>query len=55
MEAEEMASVMICLQNMGCCNINLVTPTHVVPQILKALDMAAGLGLRLPLVYNSRL
>ena len=53
MEAEEIASVMIYLQNMGCCNINLVTPSHVVPQILKALDIAAGLGLRLPLVYNS--
>jgi putative pyruvate formate lyase activating enzyme len=53
MEAEEIASIMIYLQNMGCCNINLVTPSHVVPQILKALDIAAGLGLRLPLVYNS--
>ncbi|MDA8133765.1 MAG: radical SAM protein [Desulfobacteraceae bacterium] len=53
MEAEEIASVMIYLQNMGCCNINLVTPSHVVPQILKALEIAAGLGLRLPLVYNS--
>jgi len=53
MEAEEIASVMIYLQNMGCCNINLVTPSHVVPRILKALDIAAGLGLRLPLVYNS--
>lgn len=53
MEADELASVMLYLQNMGCCNINLVTPSHVVPQILKALDIAAGLGLRLPLVYNS--
>ena len=39
MEAEEVAYVMLYLQNMGCCNINLVTPTHVVPRILKALDM----------------
>jgi len=53
MEADEIASVMIYLQNLGCCNINLVTPSHVAPQILKALDIAAGLGLRLPLVYNS--
>jgi putative pyruvate formate lyase activating enzyme len=53
MEAEEIASVMLYLQNMGCCNINLVTPTHVVSQMLKALDIAAGSGLRLPLVYNS--
>ncbi len=42
--AGEIASVMLCLQNMGCCNINLVTPSHVVPRILKALGMAAGLG-----------
>ncbi len=52
-QAEEIASVMLYLQNMGCCNINLVTPSHVVSQILKAMDIAAGLGLRLPLVYNS--
>ena len=53
MEAEEIASVMLYLRNMGCCNINLVTPTHVVPRILKALDIAVSHGLRLPLVYNS--
>lgn len=53
MEAGEIASVMLDLQKLGCCNINFVTPTHVVPQILKALDIAAGHGLKLPLVYNS--
>jgi putative pyruvate formate lyase activating enzyme len=38
---------------MGCHNINLVSPTHVVPQILAALLVAAEAGLRLPLVYNT--
>ena len=37
----------------GCHNINLVPPTHVVPQILEALEVAVSLGLKLPLVYNS--
>jgi putative pyruvate formate lyase activating enzyme len=44
--------MMMALQEMGCHNINLVTPTHVVPQILDALNIAAGLGLSLPIVYN---
>jgi len=50
---EELARMMLSLQNQGCHNINLVSPTHVVPQILEALEVAAGSGLRLPLVYNS--
>lgn len=50
---EELADIMLELQDMGCENINLVTPTHVIPQILAALVIAAGRGLRLPLVYNS--
>ena len=41
------------LQASGCHNINLVTPSHVVPQILEALVEAVEGGLRLPLVYNS--
>lgn len=49
---EELASFMLELQNQGCHNINLVTPTHFVPQILGALKTAAGIGLNLPLVYN---
>jgi len=53
MEAEEIAFVMLYLQKAGCCNINVVTPTHVVQQILKALDIAVDKGLNLPLVYNS--
>lgn len=48
----ELAKMMLSLQERGCHNINLVTPTHVVPQILEALKVAAGLGLSIPLVYN---
>jgi len=43
---------MLHLQQSGCHNFNLVTPTHVVPQILKALDIAIDQGLNIPLVYN---
>ena len=48
----EIAKMMLSLQERGCHNINLVTPTHVVPHILEALEVAAGLGLSIPLVYN---
>jgi putative pyruvate formate lyase activating enzyme len=51
--AEQLAEAMLRLQRAGCHNINLVTPSHVVPQILQALDLAAENGLRLPLVYNT--
>jgi len=50
---KELARIMLSLQEMGCANINLVSPTHVVPQILEALEIAIDLGLDLPLVYNS--
>jgi len=50
---EELAEMMLALQNRGCHNINFVSPTHVVPQILEALEIAINLGLMLPLVYNS--
>lgn len=50
---EELARIMLRLQAMGCHNINLVTPSHVVPQILEALEIAAASGLRIPLVYNT--
>ncbi|MCG8431399.1 MAG: radical SAM protein [Candidatus Omnitrophica bacterium] len=50
---EELARVMLKLQDQGCHNINLVTPTHVMPQILKALRIAIGEGLCIPLVYNT--
>jgi len=49
----ELATMMLRLQELGCHNINLVSPTHVVPQILMALAIAAEAGLRLPLVYNT--
>ncbi len=51
--SKELAAVMIHLQQQGCHNINLVTPTHVVPHILRALPDAIENGLKLPLVYNS--
>jgi len=50
---EEIARMMLSLQQQGCHNINLVTPTHVIPQILEALKVAVSLGLSVPLVYNS--
>jgi putative pyruvate formate lyase activating enzyme len=50
---EELAYIMLSLQAKGCHNINLVSPTHVVPQILEALELAAESGLDVPLVYNS--
>ena len=49
---EVLASRMLTLQAEGCHNINLVTPTHVVPAILEALAVAARGGLDLPVVYN---
>jgi len=49
---EALAGMMVALQNRGCANINLVTPTHQVPQILAALPDAIEHGLGVPLVYN---
>jgi putative pyruvate formate lyase activating enzyme len=51
--SQELASMMLFLQARGCHNINLVSPTHVVPQILEALEIAIESGLHIPLVYNS--
>ncbi len=51
-DVEGMGGFMLWLQERGCHNINLVTPTHYVPQILSALYLAAQKGLRLPVVYN---
>ena len=51
--AEKLAGIMLQLQMSGCHNINFVSPSHVVPQILAALPIAAEGGLRLPLVYNT--
>ena len=48
-----LAAMMLKLQEIGCHNINFVTPSHVVPQILGAVGIAANQGLCIPLVYNS--
>lgn len=50
---ERFAQMMIELQDMGCHNINFVTPTHVVPQIIESLSIAIRDGLKIPLVYNT--
>jgi len=50
---ERLAGMMIELQSLGCHNINFVTPSHFVPQILKALPLAIEKGLSVPLVYNT--
>lgn len=52
-EPQELAAIMLELQAIGCHNINFVSPSHVTPQILAAVCIAARSGLRLPLVYNS--
>jgi len=51
--ADELAGMMLSLQANGCHNINLVSPTHVVPFVLEALEIAVGKGLHLPIVYNT--
>ena len=51
--AQDLAGMMLDLQEKGCHNINFVTPSHVVPQILEALVMAVEAGLAIPLVYNT--
>ncbi|MGC8777182.1 MAG: radical SAM protein [Candidatus Caldatribacteriaceae bacterium] len=50
---ERLAQFMLFLQEEGCHNLNLVTPTHFLPQILLSLAMARGEGFHLPLVYNT--
>ncbi|MCM8797586.1 MAG: radical SAM protein [Candidatus Omnitrophica bacterium] len=50
---EELADVMLDLQKIGCHNLNFVTPTHIMPQILKSLLIAVEKGLDIPLVYNT--
>lgn len=52
-ESKDLAAIMLDLQRRGCHNINVVTPAHVVPQILEALLLAAEDGLSIPIVYNS--
>lgn len=52
-EDEDLAQMMMFLQKIGCHNVNLVTPTHVMPNILNATRIAFKKGLRIPLVYNT--
>jgi putative pyruvate formate lyase activating enzyme len=52
-QPQEIAAMMLELQAAGCHNINLVSPSHVVPQIMAAVLIAAQAGMRLPLVYNT--
>jgi putative pyruvate formate lyase activating enzyme len=47
-----LAEIFVELQQQGAHNVNLVTPSHFVPQVIRALDLARSLGLRLPIVYN---
>ena len=53
LDADGLASAMCDLQDAGCHNINLVSPSHVVAQIVEALALAVPGGLTLPLVYNT--
>jgi putative pyruvate formate lyase activating enzyme len=50
---DELAGIMLALQKQGCHNINFVSPSHVVPQILAAVEIATNQGLSVPLVFNS--
>ena len=50
---EDLATMMLQLQENGCENINVVTPTHYSPHVVLGLDLAASRGLRIPLVYNT--
>jgi putative pyruvate formate lyase activating enzyme len=50
--AERLADIFLSIRSMGCHNLNLVTPTHVTPQVLEALSIAVSRGLAIPVVYN---
>jgi putative pyruvate formate lyase activating enzyme len=50
---QDIAAMMLSLQQLGCHNVNFVTPEHVVPQVLEAIAIAADAGLTLPIVYNT--
>ena len=49
---QKVADFMLALQKMGCHNINLVTPTHFVPQLVKSIGIGVKKGLKIPIVYN---
>jgi len=53
MDALDLAAVFLSLQERGCHNLNLVTPSHVVPQVIEAVAAAVPGGLRLPIVFNT--
>lgn len=53
MTADEIADLMLGLQERGCHNVNFVTPEHVAPQVVEAIAAAVPRGLRLPVVYNT--
>ncbi len=50
---DELADLMLYMEELGCHNVNFVSPTHVVPQVITALETARHKGLTLPVVYNS--
>lgn len=50
---KQLAEAMLSLQQLGCHNINLVTPTHFITQIIDAIGIAVEKGLSIPLIYNS--
>jgi len=50
---DKFAEMMIRLQQGGCENINIVTPSHIVPQLIQSIGIAAGRGLSVPIIYNS--
>jgi len=52
-KVEDLSEMMLDLQRRGCHNVNVVTPTHYSAHVVRALDVAAGRGLRLPVVYNT--
>ncbi len=50
---QDLAEIMLHLQQRGCHNINLVSPSHIVPQVIEAIYIASQAGLSIPIVYNS--
>ncbi len=52
-EDSDLARMMLDLQNRGCHNINVVTPTHILPHIISAISIACKQGLKLPICYNT--
>jgi putative pyruvate formate lyase activating enzyme len=50
---DQLAAIMLEIQSQGCHNINLVSPSHIVPQIIAAVNIAAHRGLQIPIVYNT--